>query len=113
MELEVKNGEYVQSGDGGLATVSGTAETIQRIMMRLCAHRGGFYPMPEFGSRLYRLVGMRSRERDAAARQFIHEALSDEDAEIKEIECRDEGDSLYIDLWLDISGTETEIGIRI
>lgn len=112
-ELELKNGEYVRSEDGGLATVSGTAETVQRIMMRLCARRGGFYPMPDFGSRLYKLIGMRSRERDAAARQFIHEALADEDAEIKSIECRDGGDSLFIDLRLDISGTETELGIRI
>ena len=46
MELELKNGRYV-TADGAPATVSGAEELRQRILMKLCARRGSFLPLPE------------------------------------------------------------------
>ena len=114
MELEIKNGDYCPAQGGGFAEVDGYMETVQRIMMRLQAHRGGFYPLPDFGSRLHTLLGMKSGDRHSAARAFVHEALAGEPARILRLECRDEGsDSLVIDLFLDISGHREQLSIKV
>lgn len=78
MEIKLSNGRYVASQFGGLETVRGDEELAQRIVMKLASRRGGFAPMPDFGSRLYLLTGIKPSERELAARQYIIEALSDE-----------------------------------
>lgn len=114
MELEVKNGNYVPLEKGGISTVDGYRENIQRIMMRLQARRGGFYPLPDFGSRLYTLLGMKSGDRHGAARQFVYEALEQENCEILQVQCSDLGaDSLLVKVWLDISGQQVELSMKI
>lgn len=113
MELKVTGGNYSAAEKGGLCTVSGQEETIQRIMMRLGARRGGFLPMPDFGSRLHSLLGMKAGDRAAAARQFVHEALEDEDALITGVQCDLEGDGLTVEVWLDISGQDAQVKIRV
>lgn len=111
MELEIKNGKYVENAYGGVRTVSGQQEKIQRIMMRLAARRGGFAPMPEFGSRLYALAGMKPSARDAAARQAVHEALvGEEGVSIKNVECSDgEGESIVVTVALSLAGEDVEL----
>lgn len=114
MELELKNGNYMPRQGGGFSTVDGQQETIQRIMMRLQAHRGGFYPLPDFGSRLYTLIGMKRSDRHAAARQFVYEALEKEKAEILQVECSElDGDVLQVKVWLDISGERVALSMKI
>lgn len=115
MELKMIKGGYVASEAGGLETVSGQDERIQRIMCRLAARRGGFFPMPDFGSRLHTLSALKPSARDAAARQYIHEALeSEEGVEIISVECTDgEGDSLVIGLELSIGGNSTELSFTV
>lgn len=78
MELRLENGKYVPRGATGLERVQGEDELLQRICMKLKARRGGFYPMPEYGSRLYSLTSVKPSMRETAARQYILEALSDE-----------------------------------
>ena len=78
MELKLTDGSYAASGDGDLATVSGNAELIQRIAMRLTARRGQFAPAPDYGSRLYTLHGHHPSERESVAVQFAAEALAPE-----------------------------------
>jgi len=75
MELKLKGGDYVPAADGGLCTVSGVDALVQRAMMRLAARRGGFLPLPEYGSRLHTLAHIKPGERSAAAQQFVAEAL--------------------------------------
>lgn len=77
-ELKLQNGKYTASRYGGLETVRGSGELAQRVEMKLCARRGGFALMPEFGSRLYLLPTIPPSQREAAARQYIAEALADE-----------------------------------
>jgi hypothetical protein len=79
MEIAIRDGRYTASGTGGLDTVTGLAELAQRVTMKLAARRGGFAPLPSFGSRLYTLAGaVKPSERETAARQFVAEALADE-----------------------------------
>lgn len=79
MELEMTGGQYVPRRTGGVATVSGTQETAQRIAMKLGARRGGFVPMPDYGSRMYALLSrVKPSERADAAKAYAAEALSDE-----------------------------------
>ena len=75
MELTLSQGKYVSGETGTLERVSGEEETVQRILCRLSARRGGFYPMPDFGSMLHSLSSFKPSARAAAARQFVHEAL--------------------------------------
>lgn len=78
MELKLADGNYEAGVRGSLLTVSGTDEVAQRIIMRLTARRGGFAPLPEYGSRLHLLHLAKPSEREAAAKQYVAEALSDE-----------------------------------
>ena len=85
MELKLENGRYVPGAAGGLETVSGREETLQRILMRLQAKKGAFPPLPDYGSRLHTLGTVKPSAREAAAKQFVFEALEGEDAEIKSV----------------------------
>lgn len=78
MELKLENGKYLAKTRGGLESVRGNEELIQRVEMKLRARRGSYALMPEFGSRLHTLASHKPSERQSAAEQFVAEALSDE-----------------------------------
>ncbi len=79
MELKLKDGRYLSTG-ARLCTVGGTEELAQRVMMKLEARRGSFWPDPEYGSRLYRLTcGEKPKDTELCVRQYVSEALSDEE----------------------------------
>ena len=86
MELKLSEGRYAVKSRT-LDSVSGNEELAQRIMMKLTAHRGKFWPKPDYGSRLYLLInGERPSNRENAVRQYVAEALSDENGvELKDI----------------------------
>ena len=93
MELKLSSGDYVPDGTGCLRTVAGRDALIQRAVMRLTARRGGFLPLPEYGSRLYTLHRLKPSERGAAARQFALDALEDEpEVSVGEVEYLPGGD---------------------
>lgn len=86
MELIVRDGDYVADDTGGLCTVQGAQELVVRILFKLRARRGGFPLLPELGSQLYRLPGIKPGQRTFLARQFVAEALRDEqDLEITDV----------------------------
>lgn len=76
--LAVRNGDYVLR-ENKLQTVSGREALLQRIMLKLTARRGNFPFMENFGSRLWTLGQLRPAERQAAAEQYVTEALSGEE----------------------------------
>ena len=78
MELKLVDGRYVPESTGSLAVVSGGDELAQRVGMKLAARRGRFLPLPDFGSRLYLLPGIKPSQRENAAKQYIAEAVADE-----------------------------------
>jgi len=104
MELKLNDGRYSVCG-GDLATVSGAAELMQRITMKLTARRGKFWPLPDYGSRLYTLVSsVAPRDRDTAIREFVAEALYGESVNLDSIESDVQGDTLYLRLGFSYKG---------
>ena len=78
MELQIQNGDYVTDGCGGLERVEGTQALLQRVLFRLKAHRGQFPFLETLGSRLWQLGQVSSGQRQAAAEQYVAEALAEE-----------------------------------
>ena len=100
MELKLSEGRYAVRART-LDSVSGDEELAQRIMMKLTAHRGKFWPKPDYGSRLYLLInGERPSNRENAVRQYVAEALSDEKGvELKDISIsQTASDAIFIKL---------------
>ena len=75
--LMLVNGDYVPQGNR-LRAVEGDEAVLQRMLMKLTARRGQFPFMEEFGSRMWTLDRLRPAERQAAAEQYVLEALRDE-----------------------------------
>lgn len=75
--LALRHGDYMEAGDG-LRSVTGREALLQRVMMKLTARRGQFPFMEDLGSRLWTLGRLKASERQAAAEQYVVEALSDE-----------------------------------
>lgn len=71
------NGDYVPQ-ENHLRSVEGDEAVLQRMLMKLTARRGQFPFMEDFGSRLWTLDRLRPAERQAAAEQYVLEALQDE-----------------------------------
>ena len=86
MELELKNGDYVPDGIGGVRRVSGREALAQRVLFRLTARRGSFPFWPELGSRLYQLGSLPASQRAAAAVQYVTEALAQEPVAVEDVE---------------------------
>lgn len=78
MELRLKNGDYVPDGMGGLQRVDGQEELLQRVLFCLTARRGAFPFGEELGSRLWQLGQLPLSQRQAAATQYVTEALAGE-----------------------------------
>lgn len=87
MELKLFEGDYVPDGYGGFETVSGAEEVLQRALCKLSARRGALPLLPDYGSRLYKLMRSPASERNAAALSYVTEALSNEAGlSVKDIE---------------------------
>lgn len=82
MALLLKDGDYVADERGGLRTVEGAQDLLQRVLFRLQARRGSFPFLPELGSRLYLLGREKPGDRQALARQYAVEALRGEEVEV-------------------------------
>ena len=78
MELKLQNGDYVPDRVGGLQRVEGKEALLQRVLFRLTARRGTFHFCETLGSRLWRLGQIPAVQRQAAAEQYVAEALEEE-----------------------------------
>jgi hypothetical protein len=78
MTLLLDQGDYVLTSSGQLRSLTGMEEVLQRVLLKLTARRGGFPLLPELGSRLYQLLRHAPSDREALAKQYVLEALSDE-----------------------------------
>ncbi len=81
MELELKNGDYLADGVGGLRRVGGREALLQRVLFR----RGGFPFWETLGSRLWELGRVPAPERRSAARQYVAEALAEEPVTVEDV----------------------------
>lgn len=80
MELMVRDGDYVSDERGGFRRAEGSEELLQRVLWKLSIRRGCFPPLPGLGSQLYRLAGAQPARRGALARQYVTEALAEEES---------------------------------
>lgn len=85
MELELKNGDYVADNAGGLRRVQGREALLQRVFFRLAARRGAFPFWEGLGSRLWELGKLPAPERQAAAQQYVTEALAEEPVTVEDV----------------------------
>lgn len=85
MELKLRNGDYVPDGVGGLRAVHGQEALLQRILYRLTARRGQFPFCETLGSRLWQLGSLPAAQRQSAAKQFVAEALAEEDVQVRAV----------------------------
>lgn len=106
MEFQLRNGDYVPDGRGGLRTLEGAEEVLQRVLFRLQARRGGLPLMPRLGSRLHQLTREKPAARRAVAERYVMEALEEEpDVEIREVTLTETGDGRgLLTVWLDWRG---------
>lgn len=88
MELELRDGDYVADGVGGLRRVEGREALLQRVLFRLTARRGAFPFWENLGSQLWRLGRIPAAERSAAARQYVTEALAEEPVSVESVSLR-------------------------
>lgn len=66
-------------GAGGLVRVSGWDELLERVLFKLSVRRGSFALAPELGSKLHLLWREKGESRATAAKQYVAEALADEE----------------------------------
>jgi len=82
MALILRDGDYVPDGKGGLRTVRGSGELLERVLWKLSVRRGSFPFLPALGSRLHLLGRAPARDRPALAEQYVRQALADEDVTV-------------------------------
>ena len=91
VELKLVNGDYVTDNTGGQVRLEGQQALLQRILFRLTARRGMFPPLPGLGSRLWTLGQERGSGRFSAARQYVAEALAEEDVAVTAVRLAEAG----------------------
>ncbi len=86
MELLLREGDYVPDGQGGVVRLEGDEALLQRVLFRLSARRGMLPMLPQLGSRLYLLGRENPEGRLSAAKQYVTEALAEEDVTVESVE---------------------------
>ena len=89
-ELKIRAGDYISHGSS-LRRVDGSEGLLQRVMFKLTARRGKF-PFQELGSRLWQLSHVPAAQRQMVAKQYVAEALADEELEVEAVTLEPRGD---------------------
>ena len=115
MELMLRDGDYVPDGAGGLLQVSGREALLQRVLLRLTARRGGFVFLEDLGSRLWQLSRIGPAERQAAAEQYVAEALEEEtELEVESVHLAEEAcGSIDLTVELDWRGETLALTLKV
>ena len=114
MELELREGDYVADGVGGLRRVRGREALLQRVLFRLCARRGAFPFWESLGRRLWELGRVPAPERRSAARQYVTEALAEEPVTVTDVLLAPAGEGrVRVTVLLDCQGTALSASMDI
>ena len=100
MELKLKNRDYSPDGSGGLERGDGAQAVLARVLFRLTAHRGALPFLPELGSRLHEVLREKPSARLAAAKQYVAQALEQEDVEVTDVTLTDTEDGAQLNVSL-------------
>lgn len=115
MTLLLENGDYVLQADGRLRELRGNEQLLQRVLIKLTARRGMFPLMPELGSRLWQLCRRTPGSREALAKQYVLEALSDEPGlTVTDVRCSlRAGSSMDITVLLKAGGSDLSLTVSV
>lgn len=114
MELFLQNGDYLPDGNGGFVRATGGEEILQRVLFKLTARKGAFPLLPELGSRLYTLPQHKPEEWSMLARQYVTEALADEDSlNVVEVAVAPEGEGAAVEVTLEYSGETWTLTVEL
>lgn len=113
MALILRGGDYVPNGRGGFQTAEDAAEVLERVLWKLEVRRGSFPLLPQLGSRLHLLGRISAGEREALARQYVTEALADEQVAVREVTLRQEGDRGSLIVRMDWKGEEMTAAVEV
>ena len=108
-ELELRDGDYVPDGAGGLRRVSGDEALLQRVLFRLTARRGTFPFWETLGSRLWQLGRVPPAGRPAAARQYVAEALEEEPVQVEAVTLEERDGRGFLTVELLAEGRELSV----
>ena len=108
------NGDYVPDGTGGLTALIGAEEVLLRVLFRLTARRGGLVFLPELGSELYTLLREKPSARLALARQYVAQALQEEEVSVADVALADRTDGgLDVTVKLDWKGAALQVSLAV
>lgn len=114
MEARLSNGDYIPDGLGGVVRCQGADALLERVLFRLTAHRGQFPLLPQLGSRLYLLAREPAAQRLSAARQYVAEALAEEEVTVTDVSLTPTGDDrIKITVLLEYDGTDLSITLTV
>lgn len=113
MALILRQGDYVPDGRGGFVTAEGSQELLNRILWKLTVRRGSFPFLPQLGSRLHLLGRVPAKERDSLARQYVAEAIADEEVTVTEVTLTQEGDQADLTARLEWKGESFTVTVRV
>ena len=113
MALMLRDGDYVSDGKGGLRTVSGSEEVLDRVLWKLTVRRGSFPFLPELGSRLHLLGQVPAGRRETLARQYAAEALSDEELTVTGVSLSEEEGRTRLAVRMDWKGKTLTASVRL
>ncbi len=114
MEARIHNGDYIPDGLGGIVRCQGADALLERVLFRLTARRGGLPLLPRLGSRLYLLGREPAARRLSAARQYVAEALAEEDVTVTDVILAPEAPGrVRVRVLLDYHGAELAVDVTI
>ena len=114
MELFLKDGDYLPDGKGGFVRSVGGEELLQRVLFKLTARRGSFPLLPELGSQLYLLPRQKLSEWETLAKEYVSEALSDEnELSVSAVTVTPLGNGALVDAELEYQGETLTVTVSV
>lgn len=111
--LAIRNGDYVPDGTG-LRRVRGREALLERVLFRLTARRGQFPFLEDLGSQLWRLGRVGAAGRQAAAEQYVAEALAEEKGlTVEAVTLTQESGAAYLTVELTYQGEALSVTLEV
>lgn len=112
MVNKLVNGDYVPQG-GGIARVQGAQSAFANAVFCLQCRRGSFPFLPELGSRLWQLGGVRQGDWAVCARQYCMEALQGTGVEVQDVRVYPQGQALCVEVSLRLGETTLSVEVQV
>ena len=114
MSLLLRDGDYVDDGNGGVTVAQDGDELLGEVLFRLAARRESFPFLPGLGSRMYLLRRAKPSEWESLALQYAVEALEDlTEVTVTGASVRQEDGALWVNVELLWKGTRLAVTAQL